>query len=459
MNRGGKTESGEAELKIKQEQKTGIQSIYVSPTGNDRNDGSKEHPFKTIKKAADKAVAGTIVYIREGIYKEPITVKHSGEKELPIVFQAYDQEKVIISGLEMEEKEKATSLITIHNKNYVSIKGLIMEGLSTHLADETVMGIYIAGSSSHIVLENNVVRKISTMHEDGNAHGIAVYGTEGVKNIVIRNNVVQDLKLGASEALVLNGNIDGFIIEGNTVRNNDNIGIDLIGYEGTGRKDDYTRNGVVRKNIVYNNSSFGNPAYGDDYNAAGIYVDGGKNIKIIANSTYHNDIGIEATSEHQRKYADNIEITHNIVYENAYTGIAIGGYDEERGGTINSIISKNILYQNDTKELEGGQLLLQYDTKGNTIQNNVMTTSASQLFIVNEFQKNLDNRLVKNIYHKDADKQGRWIWKEEEYTDFADFKEASNSDKQSMYIDPEYKNPTKHDFDLKPNSPVYDILE
>ncbi|ECD6517501.1 hypothetical protein E2329_23890, partial [Salmonella enterica subsp. enterica] len=95
-------------------------------------------------------------------------------------------------------------------------------------------------SSSHIVIENNVVRKISTMNEDGNAHGIAVYGTEGIKNIVIRNNVVQDLKLGASEALVLNGNIDGFIIEGNTVRNNDNIGIDLIGYEGTGKKDDFT---------------------------------------------------------------------------------------------------------------------------------------------------------------------------------------------------------------------------
>ena len=87
-----------------------------------------------------------------------------------------------------------------------------------------------------------------------------------------------------------------------------------------------------------------------------------------------------------------------------------------------------------------------------------MTTSSSQLFIVNEFQKNVDNRLVKNIYHKEENKQGRWIWKGEEYTDFIDFKEASNSDKQSMYIDPKYKNPLNHDFDLKPNSPVYDIL-
>ncbi|NRG32167.1 right-handed parallel beta-helix repeat-containing protein [Bacillus circulans] len=454
----GKTEDRETEPKINQEQETGIQSLYVSPTGNDRNDGSKEHPFQTLKKAADKAVAGTTVYIREGIYKEPLTVKHSGKKELPIVFQAYDQEKVIISGVEMAEKEEETSLITIQNKNYVSIKGLIMEDLSTSLADETVMGIYIAGSSSHIVIENNVVRKISTLNEDGNAHGIAVYGTEGMKNIVIRNNVVQDLKLGASEALVLNGNIDGFIIEGNTVRNNDNIGIDLIGYEGTGKKDDFTRNGIIKNNIVYNNSSFGNPAYGEDYSAAGIYVDGGKNIKVKANTVYLNDLGIEATSEHRMKYADNIEITHNIVYENVYTGISIGGYDEERGGTTNTIIAKNILYQNDTKGLEGGQLLLQYDTKKNTIQQNIMTTSSSQLFIVNEFQKNVDNRLVKNIYHKEENKQGRWIWKGEEYTDFIDFKEASNSDKQSMYIDPKYKNPLKHDFDLKPNSPVYDIL-
>lgn len=458
MHMTAQTESRKVEPNIKQEQESGVQSIYVSTYGNDRNDGSLEHPYKTLKKATDKAVAGTTVYIREGIYKVPLTVKHSGKKELPIVFQAYEQEKVIISGMAMEDKEEDTSLITIHNKNYVSIKGLIIEDLSTNLADETVMGIYIAGTSSHIVLENNVVRKISTMHQDGNAHGIAVYGTEEIKNIVIRNNVVQDLKLGASEALVLNGNIDGFIIEGNTVHNNDNIGIDLIGYEGTGSKDDFTRNGIVRNNKVYNNSSFGNPAYGDDYNAAGIYVDGGKNIKIKANTTYLNDIGIEATSEHRKKYADNIEITHNIVYENVYTGITIGGYDEERGGTKNSIISQNILYLNDTKGLEGGQLLLQYDTKKNTIQQNIMTSSSSQLFIVNEFQRNVENRLVKNIYHIEENKQGRWIWKGEEYTDFDDFKEASNSDNLSRYIDPEYKNAAKYDFSFKTSSPVYDIF-
>lgn len=44
---------------------------------------------------------------------------------------------------------------------------------------------------------------------------------------------------GVSEVVVLNGNIDGFIIFGNVVCNNNNIGIDFIGYEGIVDKNDY----------------------------------------------------------------------------------------------------------------------------------------------------------------------------------------------------------------------------
>ncbi|WP_026908363.1 DUF1565 domain-containing protein [Paucisalibacillus globulus] len=72
--------------------------IYVSITGNDQNDGSKTKPFRTIKKAASKAEAGSTVLIREGTYYEELLVKHSGTKSNPIIFQAYQNEKVILSG-------------------------------------------------------------------------------------------------------------------------------------------------------------------------------------------------------------------------------------------------------------------------------------------------------------------------------------------------------------------------
>lgn len=430
------------------------QVIYVATNGHDENVGTKSKPFRTLKKAALEASAGTTVLIRKGNYHEKLVVKHSGTKSKPITFKAYNKEKVVLSGKDLKDVEEDVALVVINNKNYVTISGLTIQDLSTDLAGETIMGIYVTGSSSHITLDNNHVQRIETHADDGNGHGIAIYGTGTMKDINIANNTLEDLKLGASESLVLNGNIDVFKVENNIVRRSDNIGIDLIGYEGISndKKVDFVRNGIVKNNIVYEISSYGNPAYGDDYAAGGIYVDGGKNITIEKNTVYKSDIGIEATSEHAKKYADNIKIINNIIYENFYTGISIGGYDENRGGTINSTISQNILYRNDTKGLDGGQLLLQYDTKNNVIERNVLTAGPSRIFISNYFTANQKNKLQKNVFHKEKGETGIWIWKEKEYTSFPKFQKASKSDEKSSYIDPKYQNANKYDFRLKEDS-------
>lgn len=430
------------------------QVIYVATNGNDDNVGTKSKPFRTLKKAALEASAGTTVLIRKGNYYEKLVVKHSGTKSKPITFKAYNKEKVVLSGKDLKDVEEDVALVVINNKNYVTISGLTIQDLSTDLAGETVMGIYVTGSSSHITLDNNHVQRIETHADDGNGHGIAIYGTGTMKDINISNNTLENLKLGASESLVLNGNIDVFKVENNIVRRSDNIGIDLIGYEGISndKKVDFVRNGIVKNNIVYEISSYGNPAYGKDYAAGGIYVDGGKNITIEKNTVYKSDIGIEATSEHAKKYADNIKIINNIIYENFYTGISIGGYDEDRGGTINSTISQNILYRNDTKGLDGGQLLLQYNTKNNVIERNVLTAGPSRIFISNYFTTNQKNKLQKNVFHKEKGETGIWIWKEKEYTSFPKFQKASKSDEKSSYIDPKYQDANKYDFRLKEDS-------
>jgi len=57
-------------------------------------------PFKTIQKAATVAVAGDVVFIRAGVYRETITPTNSGTEASPIVFQAYNGEEVTISGAE-----------------------------------------------------------------------------------------------------------------------------------------------------------------------------------------------------------------------------------------------------------------------------------------------------------------------------------------------------------------------
>lgn len=133
------------------------QAIYVATNGNDDNVGTKSKPFRTLKKAASEANAGTTVLIRKGNYHEKLVVKHSGTKSKPITFKAYNKEKVVLSGKDLKDVEEDVALVVINNKNYVTISGLTIQDLSTDLAGETVMGIYVTGSSSHITLENNHV--------------------------------------------------------------------------------------------------------------------------------------------------------------------------------------------------------------------------------------------------------------------------------------------------------------
>lgn len=435
--------------------------VYVSIDGDDQQEGTVERPVKTLKQAALLAKAGTTVYVREGTYEEKLTIKHSGSKSMPIVFKPYQNEQVILSGKGFKTVEDDMAIVTIDNKNHVAISGFKVQDLSTDSADATVMGILVTGSSSHIRLDHNQVRRIETHSDQGNAHGIAVYGTNAMKDIKLLNNKVEDLKLGTSEALVLNGNIDGFEISGNVVRRCNNIGIDLIGHEGisSNKKMDYARNGVVFQNEVYAISTYGNPAYGNEYSAAGIYVDGGKDINIEENLVYKNDIGIEATSEQQGQFAEHIRIHKNTVYENAYAGISIGGYDEERGGTKNSLISKNVLYRNDVQRMGGGQLMIQHDAQSNKIEKNILTASANRIFIANYFKTGKNNKLIHNVFHKENGEKGLWIWENEEFTSFSAFKSVSGTDKATRYTDPKYVDSSSFDFRLAENSPVKGIIE
>lgn len=67
------------------------------------------------------------------------------------------------------------------------------------------------------------------------------------------------MKLGLSETVAVNRNIESFEVTHNKLHNN-NIGIVLIGYEGVSPVAQ-VRNGIVRNIIVHHNSSLNNTSY------------------------------------------------------------------------------------------------------------------------------------------------------------------------------------------------------
>ena len=84
--------------------------FYVSPTGDDKNPGTKDKPFATIIKARDvvrQNIANGLtenisIYLRSGRYQidEPVIFdcNDSGTEDLSITYTAYPEEKPVISG-------------------------------------------------------------------------------------------------------------------------------------------------------------------------------------------------------------------------------------------------------------------------------------------------------------------------------------------------------------------------
>lgn len=70
-------------------------------TGNDQNSGSQSAPWKTIDKAARKALSGDAVIIRAGTYREEIRPRNGGTASALLTFAAYPGEEVIVTGADI----------------------------------------------------------------------------------------------------------------------------------------------------------------------------------------------------------------------------------------------------------------------------------------------------------------------------------------------------------------------
>ena len=275
-----------------------------------------------------------------------------------------------------------------------------------------------------------------------------------IDDVEIVDNQLFNLTLGSSEALVVNGNVTNFLIEGNQVHDTNNIGIDAIGFEGTASDPtvDQARDGIIRGNTVWNVDSYGNPAYGRDRSADGIYVDGGRDLLIEDNVVHDVNIGLEIASEHGGRSARNVTARNNVIYDATAIGIAIGGYDRRRGSTDDCVIVNNTV-----ANTEGVELLVQFDTSGNIIENNVIVAGPKHDFVENSYRENVDNVLDHNLYFSvDGSSTGTWSWKDRAYGNFDRWAAESGNDRHSSFADPMFTDAANGDFSIAADSPAVD---
>jgi hypothetical protein len=418
-------------------------------------------PGDSIQDAVGRLRSGGVIELRGGVYHQRVHL--SGVHGLTI--RPYRHQHPILDGSGLTPPKGISALVAIANSRKVTVRGLELTGYRTSRVGVVPVGVYVHGHDHAIRIVGNHVHDLGNDKNklgsfDINAHGIAAYGDnphKAITQLTIRKNTVDNLHLGASESVVVNGNVNGWSIVGNHIHDNDNIGIDAIGFESTltGKyryaQLNRARNGVIAHNVVARIRSRGNPAYWEDGSwcncADGIYVDGGAHIKIRANRVSDSDIGIEVAAENARGSADHVTVTHNRVTGSLYTGITTGGYcngaDDcggvETGSSHDNTFAYNTLRDNNRDNDGSPELLVQYHAYRDTFEHNTITaTNAAHVIYGTVAQADTDghpgtNRSDDNVFRAVGATSStlEFGWAGHTYTGFAAYRSATGQDAHS----------------------------
>jgi nitrous oxidase accessory protein NosD len=133
-------------------------TISVAKSGGD---------YPTIQAGVTAANADDTVLVKAGTYNEAVTFGKSGSASNGYITLKGE------TGAILDGVGKGEQGVTIADKNYIKVIGMEVRNFA---GGGTPIGISIEGSSGTIEIRNNIVHTIE--NPNGNAHGIAVYGTD-----------------------------------------------------------------------------------------------------------------------------------------------------------------------------------------------------------------------------------------------------------------------------------------
>lgn len=467
------------------EDRGGPHRVFVSPGGHAGAAGTRQDPLASVNEAVARVAAGGVVVLRGGTYAQRIRL--AGVHRVTV--RPFRHEQVILDGGPLTPRPDRSAMVTIVNSSRVVVRGLDIRRYGTTSKRAVPIGIYVHGASSHVSLVRNHVHSMGNYNGtlgsfDINAHGIAVYGDRArhpITDVTIRRNEVDHLALGASESVVVNGNVKHWRITHNRIHDNNNIGIDAIGFESTltgparYTRANRARDGLIADNVVRNIISRGNPAYYEDGGwcdcADGIYIDGGTGIRVERNRVIGNDIGIEVAAENARGSADHVVVADNFITRSGYVGIATGGYCDgaddcggvQTGRAFANKFLHNTLYADNQFADQSPEILVQYHTTRTLIQGNVVRAvgrGQPLLGTVPRAQHDATSaapHLDGNLYFSSgARSHASFGVLGVTYTGWQAYRSATGQDPHSRFADPRLRHPAAGDLHLRAGSPAID---
>lgn len=317
-------------------------TFYVAPDGDDNSPGTLERPWRTIQKAADTLLAGDTVYLRQGVYAEPVRPKNSGAPGNEIAYLAFPDERVILDGQDVRLPDDLSGLFEIANRSYIRVRGIHLIN-SGPFADN---GAILIIASDHITVENNTTFNTASS-------GIGVWES---RDIVIAGNIVERAGVGGGQECITVAGSQGFEVRDNLVIDCQKEGIDAK---------DGSSNGVIDHNIV------------NHPRAVGIYVDAWDKptheITVSRNVVFNSaeSSGFAVASE-MGGLLSNIRLENNLAYHNHTYGIEISVCCSANHPMKEILIINNTLYRNGV-DWGGGIIQDNAQAQGVIIRNNIVS--------------------------------------------------------------------------------------
>ena len=244
--------------------RSGGMTRYVSPDGDDANDGTAEQPWGTIQHALDTLAPGEQVLVAGGTYAEDLDMSRSGTAEAPITIAAQTGETVV---LEPASESGDTYAIRFSgDASYARLQGFVIEG-----ADGTSStNVYFEGNAHDLELSDNEIRFSqdqgvfserttsnlqiigNRIHDNGRDHLPGQHQSHGMyiegSGHLLANNVIYDHPEGFG--IQLYPALEDTTVVNNTIVRSGHSGIVMGG-------DDGVSGLVVRNNIVVSNADYG----------------------------------------------------------------------------------------------------------------------------------------------------------------------------------------------------------